>query len=124
MHAFFLCSYIWSIYITDLYDYDAFGILFGCLGGYLTDISLKRIGVDCIVPVHCTIWDTLQRIGIARKKRRGNRGGRCSDLVRPPLGNYVCRPDMFGVEKLNPVQPSGIQHNIMVKGGACVIPVR
>ena len=53
--------------------------IFGCLGGHLTDIflvimcisscldvnSLKRIGVDCIVPVHCIIWDTLQRIGIA-----------------------------------------------------------
>ena len=43
-------------------------------------------------------------------------------MVRPPPGNDVNRPDMFGVEKQNPAHPSGMQH--MFKGSARVSPVR
>ena len=45
-----------------------------CIYSYLADNSLKRIGADCIVRVHFTIWATLQRIDIAKNTRRGKRG--------------------------------------------------
>ena len=46
-----------------------------CMYSCLDVNSLKGIGVDCIVPIHSTIWDILKCIGIARKTRRGKRVG-------------------------------------------------
>ena len=45
-----------------------------CISSCLDVNVLKHISVDCIVLVHCTIWATLKRIGIARKTRRKKRG--------------------------------------------------
>ena len=83
-------------YTYEIYDYEAFGILFWmsrwifdriffglfmCISSCMDVNSLKRIGVDCIVHVHSIIWATLKCIGIAWKTRRGKRAGRRSDLV-------------------------------------------
>ena len=46
-----------------------------CISSRLDVNSLKRIGLDCIVRVYCTIWATLKRIGIARNTRSGKRAG-------------------------------------------------
>ena len=61
----------------------AFVGLIMCIYSCLDVNSLKRNGVDCIVPVNCTICAALKRIGIARKTLRRKRGerGRRSDLV-------------------------------------------
>ena len=119
----------WHIFLDVTVDifYLHFWTYYMHFCSFLDVYSLKRIGVDCIVHVHCTIWATLHNMGYtatywhSAKHTAWKAGDRHSDLVRPLPGNDVCGPDMFGVEKLNPAQLSRVQH--MVKG-IRVIPVR